>query len=140
MLKHRIFFSFLAILLLSVSCKKDSTVLSGEPPVLQVSAIIVNGPILSNNGQVTATDTVDFLIDVNASVGFNSVLIGGSGNTIITKDGAGIIDGTLIVEDLRYRVYTKTEDEDASATFIFVAVDQSGKESDSVRFSFTIVP
>ena len=119
---------------LLLGCSKEDSVLAGEAPTLTVSAVIVNGDGLSNNGSVIATDTIDFSINVTAPAGFNSVLIGGADNFVIPK----IQDGATLVDNINYRVFTTNDDGGAEPTFIFVAEDDLGQQSDSVRFSFSI--
>ncbi len=132
------FVLLISILGLLIGCGKDDTATEGDPPTLTVTAVVVNGPSLTNNGEVVATDTIDFLIDVDAPAGFNSILIGGSGHSVITTSDAGVADGATLVEDATYRVLTSADDGEANASYVFVAIDELGQQSDSVRFSFEI--
>lgn len=126
-------------LLFLAGCKKDDSTLQGDPPTLTVSATVLNGSSLSDNGTVAATDTVDFSIDVLAPAGFNSILIGGSGNSVLDKSDAGAADLAMQVDDVPFRVLTKSTDGGAPASFIFVARDEIDQQSDTVRFSFNII-
>lgn len=126
------------ILSLLTSCGKDETITEGAPPTLSVSATIVNGAALNDNGTVVATDTIDFFIDVNAPAGFNSILIGGSGHSEITS--GEVPSDSAVINDINFRVTTVKDDGEATATYIFVAVDDLGQTSDSVTFSFSVSP
>jgi len=125
-------------LVLFTSCKKDESLPGGDPPTLTVSATVLSGGSLSDNGTVTATDTVDFSIDVTAPAGFNSVLIGGSGNSILDQGDAGAADLATQVDGIPFRVLTTASDGGGLAKYSFVAVDEIGQRSDTVQFSFGI--
>ncbi|MEP1094523.1 MAG: hypothetical protein ABJG78_05405 [Cyclobacteriaceae bacterium] len=125
-------------LVLFTSCKKDESSPGGDPPTLTVSASVLSGGPLNDNGTVTATDTVDFSIDVTAPAGFNSVLIGGSGNSILDQGDAGAAGSATQVDGIPFRVLTILSDGGGLAKYSFVAVDEIGQQSDTVRFSFDI--
>ena len=82
-------------------------------PSLTVSATVLNGPGVDNNGEVIATDTVDFIISVTAPAGFNSVLIGGSGNSVKTQNDA-------VIDELNYKFLKKSilKDQDESTRLL----------------------
>lgn len=123
-----------------MNCGKEELSLNGEVPSLSATARVLNGDLLSNGGEVNTGDTVDFFIDVIAPVGFNTLLIGGSANTFVTKNDLGVADGSTEVSDIFYRVLTTDSDDGALASFLFVAVDEIGQESDTLQFSFDIEP
>ncbi|MEP5614256.1 MAG: hypothetical protein ABJP45_18540 [Cyclobacteriaceae bacterium] len=132
------YFAFGLGTILLTGCKKDETSPGGDPPTLAVSAAILNGGPLNDNGTVVATDTIDFSIDVTAPAGFNSVLIGGAGNSILDQGDAGVAALTTQVDDIPFRVFTKDSDGGGLAKYSFVAVDEIGQQSDTVQFSFNI--
>jgi hypothetical protein len=120
-----------------VSCGSDDTVVV-DLPSLSVTAAIVDGASLSDGGDVVATESVQFTINVTAPGGFNTLLITGGTDDQIDRNDLNIDAGTTSVE-ISLTASTTAADEGAIATFNFVAVDEGGQESAQSSFTFNIV-
>lgn len=107
-------------------------------PSLTVTAMTGSGT-LSNGGEVTAGDSVEFTIDVTAAGGFNTLFVSGSLTAQVNRNDLNLDAGATAANDIKIGwIDITTAQVGSTASIKFVASDDAN-QTDTVDFIFTIV-
>ncbi len=135
-------FSILAIatVVFVTSCGEDDSVTAEIPSVTVTATLGDETTSLSSGGEITAGESVIFTVNGTAPGGFNTLFVSGSGSITINRNDlnleAGATETGPIVLD---PIPTTAANAGSSALYNFVVVDELDQQSDTLKFSFSIV-